>query len=482
ILAAYGITREITPRGHPLRWLLPLSLALLPGFVDIMSAVNDDVGATAAFSLFLWVGVRIIQRGFSWMRLLALAVTTAACAFTKNTVVVAIVLASLPVLVRLFRNVRRRYLWAGIVVSLIFLSFSVLRYEDAAAWHRNTNQQSPTKTTQYEAPVGRNSFQFDSSKGVFQIIPLVDAQELSGKKVTLGAWMWADNPTQLRTPSLRFQSMDLYQTVEVNSEPSFHAFTATLPTDLARLQVTVFPGIEPEQGSRVFYDGITLVEGDFINSGVPKFNDPNASQLVWSGFTLKNYIRNASAERSWFSIRPMVERILEKYVPGSPDLYFSLLQDWRSATWYYQVTSENLLQTFWGKFGWGHVPLKGKITYPILALISVIGFVGAGISLIRHWRTIPLNAYLFLFFSGAVIWLFTILRGLASIMAILFIPSSRYAYPAIIPTMLALNMGWLEIGKLILGKRYSWLLGYILVVSWVSMDILAVVSIMRYYR
>ena len=93
-----------------------------------------------------------------------------------------------------------------------------------------------------------------------------------------------------------------------------------------------------------------------------------------------------------------------------------------------------------------------------------------------------MNAYLFLLLSGAVVWLFTILRGLTSILTILFIPSSRYAYPAIIPTMLALNMGWLEVGKLLLGERHSWLLGYILVIFFVSLDILAVVSVMMYYR
>jgi hypothetical protein len=246
--------------------------------------------------------------------------------------------------------------------------------------------------------------------------------------------------------------------------------------------VAVTPGANPEKGDRVYYDGIILVEGDYSTAGIPSADNADASQVAWDKTNLKNYIRNGSAERTWFIIRPTFGNLLDNYVPGIPNLYFSLFQDWSSATWYYQVTIENLLQTFWGKFGWGHVPLKGKITYPILAMISIIGIVGAVISIARQRRTLPLNAYLFLFISGAVIWLFTLLRGLTSIMEILFIPSSRYAYPAIIPTMLALIMGWIEIGRLMFGDRNRWLLSIILVIFFVSLDILALVSVMMYYR
>ena len=70
IAAAYGFAVELTPAKHPLRWLLPLSILLIPGFVDILTAVNDDVGATALFSLFLWSGVKLIKRGANWTRIL----------------------------------------------------------------------------------------------------------------------------------------------------------------------------------------------------------------------------------------------------------------------------------------------------------------------------------------------------------------------------------------------------------------------------
>ena len=37
-------------------------VALLPPLVDLMAAVNNDAGAIAAYSLFLWGAVRLIQR------------------------------------------------------------------------------------------------------------------------------------------------------------------------------------------------------------------------------------------------------------------------------------------------------------------------------------------------------------------------------------------------------------------------------------
>ena len=45
IIVAYGIAVDLTPNNHPLLWLLPISIIMLPSFVDIMTAANDDVGA-----------------------------------------------------------------------------------------------------------------------------------------------------------------------------------------------------------------------------------------------------------------------------------------------------------------------------------------------------------------------------------------------------------------------------------------------------
>ena len=269
--------------------------------------------------------------------------------------------------------------------------------------------------------------------------------------------------------------------MEIERKPVFYAFSAVLPADLPQLLVTITPGVEPEQGGRVYYDGIVLAEGDYSEAGIPSARNIDASKLEWKNNIVKNFIRNASAENTWLVIRPTINRLLENYVPGRPDLYISLLQDWRSVTWYYQVTLENLHQTFWGKFGWGHVPIVIPYSYSVLALISLSGIIGATISIFRQWHELPLSAYFFLFISGLLIWFFTLLRGLTSIMEILFIPSSRYALPAIIPTVLALNMGWLEISYWIKRKLNVRIQAMIFLVLFLSLDALAVYSIIIYY-
>jgi len=66
-------------------------------------------------------------------------------------------------------------------------------------------------------------------------------------------------------------------------------------------------------------------------------------------------------------------------------------------------------------------------------------------------------------------------------MEILFIPSARYAYPAIIPTALALNIGWLEIGWYFRKRIKPKALAGIFILFWLVLDLLAIASIVNYY-
>jgi hypothetical protein len=76
------------------------------------------------------------------------------------------------------------------------------------------------------------------------------------------------------------------------------------------------------------------------------------------------------------------------------------------------------------------------------------------------------------------------LRGLSSILGgSYFIPVARYAYPAIIPTMLFLNLGWLELIRgaekyLKLPYKVSYVL---LVLFFVVLNVISIFSIYRFY-
>ena len=136
IAATAGLMRELTPPGHDLRWAVPLALALLPTFVDLMTAVNNDVGAVAVFSIFVWGAARTIRRGLNWRRIVWLFATAALAAFVKNTAAVALALAPLAVLVAFWlrRGWRWRWLFAGVAGCILLAVPLLFSWGDAAFW------------------------------------------------------------------------------------------------------------------------------------------------------------------------------------------------------------------------------------------------------------------------------------------------------------------------------------------------------------
>jgi hypothetical protein len=128
-----------------LRWLLPASVAILPGFVDIMTAVNDDVGAVAFFSIFLWMGVRLIIKGFDWLRLFLLILFASFSFWTKNTVVITAILAIIPILFSIFRGGKQKVAWLALSAVLVITILAGISWGDAKYWYR---AYSPTESTQ----------------------------------------------------------------------------------------------------------------------------------------------------------------------------------------------------------------------------------------------------------------------------------------------------------------------------------------------
>jgi hypothetical protein len=160
--------------------------------------------------------------------------------------------------------------------------------------------------------------------------------------------------------------------------------------------------------------------------------------------------------------------------------------DWSGAKLFYRATADRLFRSFWGLFGWGHVPLAGFLhPYRILLVATAAGIVVGIAALYRNRSSIAWEAVLILGSALLFIWGVTFVRG-ASYIALPnpYFPVARYAYSAIIPTVLLLSVGWL----VTLDWVGSWLraparlkhLVYLLFL--VSLDLLAIFSIARYYR
>jgi hypothetical protein len=129
--------------------------------------------------------------------------------------------------------------------------------------------------------------------------------------------------------------------------------------------------------------------------------------------------------------------------------------------------------------------LQGYHPYTILGLVTLAGCIGALIAFWRKRRNIRWDVVFFLGVSLIAVWGSAFLRGLTSALdGPSLIPVARYAYPVVIPTMLVLNIGWLEIIgwferslKVPTKVLYGLLIGFFII-----LDVLSIYSIYQFYN
>lgn len=500
VLCAWGITAELTRPGHVLRWMVPLSLALLPGFVDLMTAVNNDVGAIAAFSLFLWGAVRLVQRRFSWVNLAWCLAAVVLCTFTKVTALFAAALFPIAVLLSLGRGRLRWLAWAALGLAGLALLAVTLSWGDAGWWARNTLQEGSTRVETPQAPLGTHAFQLSLPAGssatydfqLHQLIDLPQGVSLQGQEVTVGAWMWADRPLLASSPVLNtFAGLKKYQTTaELTETPQFVAFTAPIEGDAQRNFISLAPLVQAgEAPTNVYFDGIVVVPGRWPLDQPPEFADSRGETGIWGGQPFQNLLRNPSAETAWVRLRPWVDRLGVRLLPDkganqpSVTLYYFL--DQAGTAQFQRESIQVLFRTFWARFGWGHVPLLHPWAYGLILVVMLSGILAALAALWRLRKSFPWRSAFLLGLALLGISLQTLMRGAnyPTQLRAIYYPTARYAYPAIIPALLWLNLGWYEIGRgLKNGLRLpGQALAGLYIAGWVIFDLYAILSIARFY-
>jgi hypothetical protein len=501
ILAGYGLVTEITPERHPLRLLVPLTMALIPGFVDLMTAVNNDVGAVAVFSFFLWGCVRLVQRGPSWQTMLWVVITGALCVFTKRSVFIALPLLGMAFLFAFMRGRYRVLAWGLVIVAAFVGIVAVFSWGDAALWYRDSAQNYPTRSFESETPVGKAAFRLTVQPGspavkLVQIIPPETASQLSGNPVTLGAWIWASQPVEINSVQLRvFDGSQSYgERVRITESPQFFAMTFEPKGNTRRAWVVLEPGVESGDTNpiEIYFDGIILADGDFSLDETPLTN--NGSIGTWGGIPFENKLRNNSAEYSWMYLRPWAEtfatRIFSDFA-GQEKFSLTLysLLDWSSTGWYYRAIAENLFRTFWAKFGWGHVPLAAaaKPYARILLPFTLMAFIGVALGFWQRRKRLtklPWSSFFILGVATVVSWGMALVRGASYLLRQpAFFIVARYVYPVIIPTVLFLSTGWLTILWSLEKTLHlpSWVKYAIYIGLFSMLDIYALSSIIYFY-
>ncbi len=457
ITAAWGFAGELT-RSQSLRWLVPLTLSLLPGFVDIMTSVNNDVAAVALFSLFIWVSVRFIKRGGGVLEFFLLLVFVALCLVTKSTVYVALPLAGIVLIFALLgERYRRQVLW-GLAIAGLLLGISAVTWGDAALWYRSNDQEEMTRLRSDQAVSGKFVLQLNGSAitsprwlvPVFQPLPREQGRLLAGNMVTMGVWMWADQPVQTRTPILHAGSQVFSEVVSLTQTPIFYALPAEISPESTRIWVTLAPFASQKAGAGhvVYYDGFVLAAGERPLDESPVFLDENGTYGEWGGQPFENSLRNASFERAGPRIRLWLDKLGALFLPDNsrPSFILASVFDPQGSSWFFQSSAARLLRTFWAQFGWGQVPLLGNKPYRILGVITAILALGSLVGLWRRRQRFSAELALFLVFILLATWGATFLRG-SIYLAVphIYLPVARYAYPGILPTALVLCLGWVEL-------------------------------------
>ena len=503
IVAAWGIAREMTPFGHPLRWMLPLSVTFFPALVDIMTAVNNDTGSIAIVSFFIWICVRLIKKGLNVLDLILGIGLSVLAWYMKSTAALVIPLLPLAILFAIFRAKKRIVVWSLIVILLVLGLGFLFKIDDAAYFYRSTAMSEQTRIRHPQAVHGDWVLQVDEFDGttpvwmpaLFQPVPFGKTLPHIGQKVTLGFWMWADREVEARTPALATENETLYQTVQLTQSPVFYTVEGVID-EKARLWLTIDP-FQGDQDSQVYLDGMVLAVGERPLDQPPVFTDEAAMLGTWGGKPFENLLRNGSVESASFRMRNIPDSLVARFYPDQirPSFMLMSILDREGAGWYYNLVFRNLLDTFVGYFGWDHIRLNPPFLISIIQSLLLVGLVGASVGLIVHRRTIDWAIAFFLFVAVCVAFLATVPRGIVFLaFPNIYVPVGRYIMPVIIPIFVTVNMGWVWIGRWI--KRfflkneihqfagacpYSTLGFGLFCLAWFCVNVIAMFSIWRYY-
>lgn len=430
--AAWHALGEILHPTHPLRTLVPLSMALLPAFTDLMTAVNNDAGAVAIFTWFIWGTAYLLRRGFSWRAILFSGIPAILALFTKSTVYLALPLWLLAIVWKLWGSAQPWSIPVSLLVPVgIFLGMAITPGGGAVYWYpQHPEGVLHLQATFARADVGARSLKILPAQPVAQpLLPNLTAA-LRGQTLTFGGWFWAETPAVLKV-SLG----DVAQQLDVTNQPEYRRVTLRA-ADTGRLVLRLTALNAP-----VFADGLLLLPGDVGSSALPTVQDADWQQIRWDGRVWGNLLRNASFERSAPQARGWVAEAFARGFPAGLSVILIAWQD-PAAHWYFATALRLCVRTFWAVFGWGHVSLTSTWVYPLFGWFMALGALGALLGAWRYRADVRWQLWAWLALAAGLIWVQTLLRGVNSIVDAIFLPGARYLFPVVLPTLLWILAGW----------------------------------------
>lgn len=497
VLVVWAIVRDLSPPGHVLRWGVPLAAILLPPFADLMTSVNNDVGAVAVFTLFLWGGVRAIRHGLTLGRLLWLVGAALLAALMKSTAALALALAPPGILIALWAQ--RRWRWGPLLLGFMGLAalglVAVFAWGDAAMWYRwyGLDQPAATRATHPSAPLGQHVVVLRSGTRQNHLLlnPILDRElpRLVGQTVTVGGWIWADRPAKGWAPGLAWSEWGTRRVerqlnaIELTQTPRFVVQTFQVPARAAKLYYALLAGnaAPGEPPFQIYLDGAVIVPGSFAPGVEPRFTDETGRAGSWSGQPFVNLLRNGSAEQAWPRLRTWPERFLGNYTRSERVQSLAPLWDVeRTGPLLVDVATVHLVGSFFARFAWGHISLLEVVPLVLLQALVLATCVGAGLWWLRARPAAFVRpALAFLLLAGLAIWANALVWPLAyTFWANVPMPSARYGTPVIAVSALVLAGGWWALWP----GRYRGYAVWAFVAALLVLNGLAIQTIWTFYR
>lgn len=493
IFAAWKVTRVITPPGHPIRIAVPYFLVFVPGFVDLMTAFNNEVLAVALASMVLWGFVHILHNGVRFWNTVLTGFGIFLAFLTRGTLYHLFPIFVIVVLIGIYSKTRvTRRIWIGVLIISIVSVGVVFTFGDAAHWLRGIDQRKLTRVETPASPVGDYAFQFDPYaettpkwiEPLSQGFPIQISDDIKGETIYVGAWIWADNPQELKTPIIRQGYREWYRGVMVGKNPKFFSFKLKVKDEPERVWIAIDPFSDQPIGGTIYYDGIVVTDqeiGDITQE--PIFDDKSGESGSWDGTPFQNIARNPSAERGWMTVSPIFDDLGSRVLPDDarPSFILGVVEDFGNFRWFITGTVHRLIRTFWAKFGWAHINLIGHKPYRIFGVLTLLGLVGAAAALIQDVKKFPKNSVLIFSLILIGLWVPNLCRGFVLLASnVMYYPVSRYNYPSMIAVAYFLTTGWIFLlDSISIPKNVqAWLYFTI----FVAVDIWSVVSILLYYR
>ncbi len=445
VILATGILRLLLPRSPWARTAIVIGLATLPGFLDIMTSVNNDVGAIFVVTGFLYLGCVSVRRGLSLLRLGMLAAMLAAAFLTKNTAYVVFLLAPVVLVYALDRHPGRRVANAVLAIGLVATVLAVFDFSRMPAhWLVSYADAGVQRARTEKAVDGRWALRLQSGANrpdvrVSQVLGKPEEWAEMAREYVVSGWVWAESEFAAPFPLFLRGAENPGREVQVGRAPRFFSQRVVLDLEqpILRLEVRLPEGWE-KPGRVLWLDGLSVraVRGEGASGGSGKGEE---------------LLRNGSFEYPRLGLRPWAEafalRAIGGAFAGTPEVMLATFLSPEAARLYLEIAAPYLFETFWARLGWGNVPLLWRPAYSLLALWSALGLGGWAVRRLRRSRSgdlaVASELLPFLALTVLAAWAIAVARGAGSMdQNWIYFPTARYAMVAVLPTVAFLILGW----------------------------------------